>query len=486
MRSVALRSPTDFDGWRSAARGLLAEQAHPEDVTWIVVSEHGSLFAQSDEPQDFESTSVAAKASAFRVPRAFLELARAATCHRDEARFALLYRLLWRVRQQPNLLAFSMDTDVAAVRRMAQAVRREIHKMHAFVRFREAPHAVPPLSIAWFEPEHHVLEAAAPFFVRRFATFRWSILTPRRSAHWDLDALRFGPGASRTDAPRGDAAEELWRNYYASIFNPARLNVDLMRSHMPQRYWRNLPEAAVIPQLVAHASSRTHDMLNKAPTTTRKAKRTTRPERVAPEAGATDLESLRASVQRCRDCPLWRDATQAVFGAGPKRAKILFVGEQPGDQEDLAGEPFVGPAGRMLVRALDDAGIDRRLTYVTNAVKHFKFEPRGKRRIHKKPNEMEIAACNQWLQRELRAVKPDLVVALGATGARAVFGKATAIEKNRGHIIKDIETAGVHISDVLVTVHPSFLLRVPDADKRSAYERFVEDLKLARAYAAKH
>ncbi len=228
-------------------------------------------------------------------------------------------------------------------------------------------------------------------------------------------------------------------------------------------------------------------MLNKTPADTRKTKRAlARPERVRPEIVDTDLDALRVAVQKCRDCPLWRNATQAVFGAGLKRAKILLVGEQPGDQEDRAGEPFVGPAGRMLDRALEEAGVDRKLTYVTNAVKHFKFEPRGKRRIHKKPNEMEIAACNQWLQRELRAVKPDLVVALGATGARAVFGKATAIEKNRGHIIPEVETAGVHTSDVLVTVHPSFLLRVPQADKRSAYERFVEDLRLARAYAAKH
>ncbi len=484
MRNVTLRSPTDFEGWRNAARALLCTRAQPEHVTWTVASEHSDLFAALDE---HASPALAVSPSDFRVPRSFLELARDATRHRDEARFALLYRLLWRVRQQPDLLAFPMDADVAAVRQMAQAVRREIHKMHAFVRFREAPHAVPPRSIAWFEPEHHVLEAAAPFFVRRFAAFRWSILTPRQSAHWDLTELRFGRGASRVDAPRNDAAEDLWRNYYASIFNPARLNVDLMRSHMPKRYWRNLPEAAVIPQLVAEASTRTHDMLNKTPSATRKAKRTpTRPERVAPQIVDTDLDALRTSVQQCRDCPLWRNATQAVFGAGLKRAKILFVGEQPGDQEDLSGEPFVGPAGRMLDRALEDAGIDRKLAYVTNAVKHFKFEPRGKRRIHKKPNEMEIAACNQWLQRELRAVKPDLVVALGATGARAVFGKATAIEKNRGHIIKDIEAAGVHTSDVLVTVHPSFLLRVPDADKRSAYERFVEDLKLARSYAAKH
>lgn len=224
-------------------------------------------------------------------------------------------------------------------------------------------------------------------------------------------------------------------------------------------------------------------MLNKTPAETRKTRRTpAHATQVRTRGRDTDLGALRIAVQDCRDCPLWRNATQAVFGAGPHRASVLFVGEQPGDQEDLSGEPFVGPAGRMLDRALEEAGVDRKFTYVTNAVKHFKFELRGKRRIHKKPNEMEIAACNQWLQRELRAIKPELVVALGATGARAVFGKTTAIEKNRGRIIRNVQAAGVHTSDVLVTVHPSFLLRVPNPDRRQAYERFVDDLKLVRSY----
>ena len=186
----------------------------------------------------------------------------------------------------------------------------------------------------------------------------------------------------------------------------------------------------------------------------------------------------------CRDCPLWKDATQTVFGAGRKSARIMFVGEQPGDQEDRAGEPFVGPAGKLLDRALADAAIDRRTTYVTNAVKHFKWEPRGKRRIHKKPNELEIKACHQWLDRELALVRPALVVALGATAARAVLGRATAIEKNRGRIIAGAQAKTPLDADLLVTVHPSFLLRVPEEDRDEAYERFVADLKLIRPYTS--
>jgi DNA polymerase len=196
------------------------------------------------------------------------------------------------------------------------------------------------------------------------------------------------------------------------------------------------------------------------------------------------LPALREQAAHCRACPLWKDATQTVFGMGSPRARVLLVGEQPGDQEDRVGEPFVGPAGKLLDRALTDAAVDRKATYVTNAVKHFKFELRGKRRIHKKPNELEISACNQWLERELALIRPALIVALGATAARAVFGRTTAIEKNRGHVITAEQASLGHDADVLVTVHPSFLLRVPDEDRDAAYERFVADLKLIRPYVS--
>jgi DNA polymerase len=196
------------------------------------------------------------------------------------------------------------------------------------------------------------------------------------------------------------------------------------------------------------------------------------------------LAAVREQAAHCRDCPLWKNATQTVFGAGPESARIMFVGEQPGDQEDRVGEPFVGPAGKLLDRALVDAAVDRKATYVTNAVKHFKWEPRGKRRIHKKPNELEISACHQWLERELALVRPALIVALGATAARAVFGRTTAIEKNRGRIIAGAQAKIPLEADLLVTVHPSFLLRVPDEDRDAAYERFVADLKLIRPYAS--
>jgi uracil-DNA glycosylase family protein len=181
-------------------------------------------------------------------------------------------------------------------------------------------------------------------------------------------------------------------------------------------------------------------------------------------------KSIRAEAMHCTRCHLYEHATQTVFGEGPLDAAILFVGEQPGDQEDLAGRPFVGPAGQMFDRALAEAGVDRRRTYVTNAVKHFKFERRGKRRIHDNPNRGEIAACRWWLQQELALIRPPVTVALGATAARALFGKVVTISalRGRGHILPEG-------GEAWATVHPSFLLRVRD-DREAEYAKFVEDL----------
>lgn len=195
-----------------------------------------------------------------------------------------------------------------------------------------------------------------------------------------------------------------------------------------------------------------------------------------PNAPAATLDDLRAQAEGCRRCPLWRDATQTVFGEGPRDAKIMFVGEQPGDPEDLAGKPFVGPAGRLFNTMLEDAGVDRGATYVTNAVKHFKFEPRGKRRIHSKPNAGEVQACRWWIGQELDLIKPDLVVALGATAAQSLLGRPVPVTKERGNVIERDD--GLR---VFVTIHPSYLLRIRDeADKAAERGRFLEDLKAVK------
>ncbi|HET7595937.1 MAG TPA: UdgX family uracil-DNA binding protein [Burkholderiales bacterium] len=211
---------------------------------------------------------------------------------------------------------------------------------------------------------------------------------------------------------------------------------------------------------------------------TRRPKRRSVPAAIeSPAAHAHSLEEARRDARGCRACPLWHDATQTVFGEGAAAAALMFVGEQPGDSEDRRGRPFVGPAGRMLDRALAEAGIDRQRVYVTNAVKHFKFVPRGKRRMHKKPADAEIDACHPWLERELEFVTPRLVIALGATAARSLLGRATLIEANRGRVIPFAAR-----SKLLITVHPSSLLRVPDEFKAEAHKRFVADLRAVREF----
>jgi uracil-DNA glycosylase len=191
------------------------------------------------------------------------------------------------------------------------------------------------------------------------------------------------------------------------------------------------------------------------------------------------LKELKEAARGCRGCPLYERATQTVFGTGPRDARLFFVGEQPGDQEDVEGEPFVGPAGRLLNQALEEAEIDRRIVYVTNAVKHFKFEPRGKRRIHQKPNALEISACHPWLEAEIEVVKPEIVVCLGATAAQAMLGRSFRVTRDRGILFPHPRAKWV-----AATVHPSALLRMPERERRAEeYGRFVADLKKIRAAA---
>jgi DNA polymerase len=192
-------------------------------------------------------------------------------------------------------------------------------------------------------------------------------------------------------------------------------------------------------------------------------------------------EALLKDARKCARCDLYKNATQTVFGEGPLDASIMFVGEQPGDQEDLAGRPFVGPAGALFDAALEKAGIDRSTVYVTNAVKHFKFVPRGKKRIHSKPNAGEITACRWWIDHERELIRPPVTVALGATAAHSLFGKAMAIGKNRGASLSLADG-----SECWITVHPSFLLRIPEEDRRREERAlFVRDLKRIKARAAK-
>lgn len=464
MRIVTLPTPDDFDAWRDAARGLVADDVPPDAVVWQVGAEATDLFAATAPPEPRHDPT----GPALKVPRAFLDLARNALLANDPERFALAYTLLHRLRREPKLTDDHADPLVRRLEGLAKTVRRDIHKMRAFLRFREVEEDGASRFVAWWEPEHHIVRANAAFFVNRFAAMRWSILTPEVSLHWDGAALSEGPGASKADAPDGDPTEEVWKTYYASIFNPARVKVGAMLKEMPRKYWKNMPETALVPQLLATAQARESRMIE----TARDSART----EVGGNAQAA-WAALRQEAMACTRCHLYKPATQTVFGEGPVDATMMFVGEQPGDQEDLAGHPFVGPAGQVFDRALAAAGITRAETYVTNAVKHFKFEPRGRRRIHAKPDAGEIEACRWWIEQEQMLLRPKVTVALGATAARSLFGKGMTIGRERGRALR-LPDGG----EAWITVHPSYLLRLPDeAAKEAEYARFVEDLKMAHA-----
>jgi probable DNA metabolism protein len=466
---VALAAPDDFDGWRDAARGLAEAGVPPAAVVWDVEGGDADLFGQDAPPPPSGPT--------FAVPRDFISLAKAAICHRDPERFALLYALLLKLRDDRRAMEDRADPLVDRLERMAKEARRDAHRMHAFVRFREIAAENGERFVAWFEPDHHIVRREAGFFVRRFSNMRWSILTPELSIHWDGETLREGPGATRAEAPHGDPVEETWKTYYASIFNPARVKVKAMLKEMPKKYWANMPETALVAPLIAGAQAREAEMIERSAAMP---KRRPPPDPAPPAGGGGNLTAawaaLKAEAQECTRCQLYKCATQTVFGQGPLDARIVFVGEQPGDQEDLAGRPFVGPAGEVFNATLEEAGLDRSRTYVTNAVKHFKFVQRGKRRLHQTPEAGEIQACRWWIDRERELIRPALTVALGATAARSLFGKVMAIGKNRGrpHELPDG-------SEGWITVHPSFLLRLPDeAARRDERRKFVDDLKRIR------
>ena len=477
---LELASEIDFDGWRQQARWLAARAVPATDVYWRINGATSLLHEDATHTQLVSGES--GRKGELRVRREFVELARKVILHRSPDRFAALYRVLLRLKVEPMLLQVDVDPDVMRLRVCERQVRHDQHRMHAYVRFRKVAAETGAQFVAWYAPEHHIVEATAGFFARRFAGQRWAILTPERSVFWDGSQLTFGDGVPRSEAPADDALEDLWRAYYASTFNPARVNVKVTQGHMPRKFWAQLPEAELIEPLAAAANARAGQMVAAEAAAPRRSRVPPAPSPLStptPDSGAG--EDQRELLDQCRNCPLWKHATQAVPGEGPTSARLMLVGEQPGDQEDLAGRPFVGPAGQLLDRALAAAGIERSEVYATNAVKHFKYELRGKRRLHKKPAELEIAACHAWYESEVATVQPALIVAMGATAVRAVLGRALPILANRGTLLAP-ESGLAASTRVLVTVHPSYLLRVLPETRDAEYGKFVEDLKIAAKY----
>jgi probable DNA metabolism protein len=428
MHRIVLKNETDWSGWREASRALVLAGAEPQSVAWSVGTETSPLPEAS---------------GSFHVPRQLVSLASLAIQARDPKRFGLLYSVVWRIHGGEKLLEDDTDADLALVRRMALAVRADAHRMRTNMRFLPVPEQDETRFLGWFDPAHFVLPANAQLLARRYPNLLLSIVTPDGAAHWDGSSLLFGSGLRRVADDEGLLA--WWDNHRGALLEQATPEV-------------SVPEAETVDE-----APRSPDRPPLGPV-------------VLPIKADPALLVTAKEASACHRCPLYEPATQTIFGEGPADAAAMFVGEQPGDQEDTIGRPFVGPAGQMMDRAMEEAGIDRRGAYVTNAVKHFKFMQRGKRRIHQTPEVPEIQACNFWLDQERAHVRPRLLVLMGGSAARAVLGRAVTISRERGRPIRMADGQAV-----FVTVHPSYLLRIPDAAaKAREYEAFVRDLKSIR------
>ncbi|HEY1187591.1 MAG TPA: TIGR03915 family putative DNA repair protein, partial [Gemmata sp.] len=337
-----------------------------------------------------------------------------------------------------HLLALATDDDVRWLLRAEQAVRRDVHKMHAFVRFCK----VGEHFVAWHRPDHRIVRRAAPFFRRRFPEMHWSVLTPDESVTWNGAELHFGPGVRAQDAPLPDVLEEMWKAYYRATFNPARVKVRAMKKELPVRHWATLPEAALIPDLLAGAAERVSAMVRHNEGT-----------RSAADSlpAARDLDSLRAAARDCTACGLCGPSAPAAFGAGPTDARIVLVGDQPHPS---------GAADGLLAAALEGAGIDRAAVYRTSAVKQTALAERAGVREPRRASPREAGACRPWLLAELAALRPRVIVCLGPLAAKAVLGPLFRFAGHRGEVFQ------IGGALAIATHHPATALRVP-ADARA-------------------
>ncbi len=470
MLTVRLPRIGAVAAWRTEARRLAAEGIAAEHVRWTQEND-ADLFA-GDAPKG--------PPVEIRLTRQALFDIESSLYHRDPQRFARAYALVLRLGRGEIRWGDRADDALRRLLHQRKEVGRDIHKMHAFVRFNEVtePGANRRAFAAWFEPDNPITEAAAPFFAKRFGDMDWVIATPHLTARFIAGTLAFEE-TTNLNPPPEDASHELWRTYYANIFNPARLMPEAMRSEMPKKYWKNLPEARLIPELIRTAPARAAEMQAKMPSippafaAKAVATRAPIPEGVTPDTFKQHLDA-------CTRCPIGCRATQGVPGEGPLTAPLMIVGEQPGDAEDLSGRPFTGPAGQLFDQCAAQAALPREKTYVTNAVKHFKFTPRGKRRIHQRPDAGEVEICSWWLDLERQWVKPRLILAMGATAALSLTGSARNITRRQSTVEHSPDG-----TPVLLTTHPSYLLRLPDPRAREeAQARFTADLARAAKLCA--
>lgn len=463
-----------------ALSALIACGAEPNDVVWCDKAQaQGDLLNDGAALSSIAPPPEAVPLHALRsLPAGAVDLTETVAQHAHADRFRRLHELALDLKADPRRWRDALDPRRLVLERMAREVRREIHKMHAFVRFRQIDDGGLRY-VAWFEPVHHIVRAASPFFAQRFAAMRWAILTPRLCVHWNREGLEFSPGVDRSLAPPPDAGEALWLDYYRSIFNPSRLKTAAMLREMPRRYWHNLPETQAITELIQGAPQRSARMVAQASESQRRLPiRLPRAAAPAPRTPQEQLDDLGRRARHCTECPVACSATQVVWGEGSVGARLMIVGEQPGDQEDLAGRPFVGPAGALLRRAIAELGWPMESIYLTNAVKHFHFLARGTRRLHKTPGQRAAEACEQWLEAEIRLVAPQAVIALGATAASSLLGGIVGVAQSLGRW--QVRADGL---PVWVVHHPAAVLRRAESGA-PPFDDWVEALRPAWSQAA--
>lgn len=417
MTEIVLAHQVDLQTWRQAARHYALAGVPPEALSWRVAQ------SSEDMPRVFQASASAQASSqaVLHLPRRLVEWILLGLQSAQAERFDLLYRLVFRVAQENLDLATALDDpDVRRVGLLVETVKAETERF----RLKFAEIFADPARTVWkTTPAAYVVEGNAAYCMARYAR-PWEIRTPYRSMKWDGKTLWFGASAADTTSePPGEwqqAGHGLWQDWPRTVL---------------------VPDKAAVEQ-------------------------------------AASLDSLGVEAMDCRACALWRPASRTVFGEGASSARVMLVGEQPGDQEDLAGRPFVGPAGQVLERALEAAGLSRSTVYVTNAVKHFRFTWRNGRRLHQKPEQDNVQACQMWLDAERRLVRPALIVMMGVTAAQSLLHRPVTISRERSRIFSLSDG-----SQGLVTVHPSYLLRLPsEADKEREYARFVEDLRRVKTF----
>jgi uracil-DNA glycosylase len=462
-----VRFEPTFEAWREAARPLLGAHIDPSEIEWVEQGVKGHVDTLFDTVSAEASENPEPQKVLF--PAKLMESARFVACHANKGKWALLYHVFWQVLTSGRAaLEDSLENNVLLLERMRREVWIEVHHMHAYVRFQKTFTHNQETYVAWYHPHHPVLRLAIDFFARRFAGMHWAILTPVESAYWNGVSLTFGPGCPQNETIADDAAEDLWRTYFSSIFNPARLNVRQLKHKIPPRVWQSLPEGKTFSSLIFEAPSRVDAFL-----------RSSAPSALPylPQEPA-DWNELKETARACRGCPLWQQSTKMIFGEGAVPSKLVILGEQPGDSEDFHGRVFCGPAGTVLDEALLKVGLNRNDIYLTNAVKHFKHEKIDKKRIHRTPGAKEVAACRPWLEEEIKRVSPQIIVCLGQTAAHSVLGHLASIQSLRGQW---------HTSPwgamVLVTYHPAAVLRAKEPDLRKEIEgALVQDLQKAKEY----